>query len=127
MLAVADELRNHPGGFGSGTHHAGRAMQKRRHGVEEVGDMGHARRNRGLRLIVVRVRVRDGDRADLADFLDVFDGTRKFGRDVRNLNESLRRLVKPQKHLIVGVLQVRAVLRTLLLLREKRAFHVDAP
>ena len=52
MLTVANELRNHPGGFGSGTHHAGRAMQKRRHGVEEVGDMGHSRRNRSLQTIL---------------------------------------------------------------------------
>ncbi|MPN15291.1 hypothetical protein SDC9_162621 [bioreactor metagenome] len=125
MLPVANQLRNHPGRLGRRADHPRRAMQERRHRVEEVRDVGSARRNCGLRLLIVRVRVRNRNRADFAHVLNIGNRTRQFRRDIGNLDQTIGGLVEPQEHLYIRVLQIGSVLRALLLLGEKGAFHMN--
>ena len=88
MLSIRDQLRADLLRLRSGSNHAGLTVMDRRHGVIQMGQMGHTGCNALARSIVVRVRVGDRDGAERFRLADKFLCPRKLRRNIHNTDES---------------------------------------
>ena len=126
VQAVADDLRADVLVLRARRDHARVAVMDARHGVVQVGQVGHAGVHSGLRLVVSAVGMGDGHGAKVLRLLDERHRARQFGGDVRDADESIAAVVELLEALKVRLLQVVGVLRAALLVGEVRAFHMDA-
>ena len=126
MDTVADHLGGDGLVLGSSSDDAGLPVMDGRHGIVEVGQMGHAGVNGSLGVLVVGIGVGDGDGAKLFRLLHKFHRARKLRRQVHDGDQSLAVLVQLPEGLEVRQTEIFSVLGALFLLGEEGSLHLHA-
>ena len=125
MVAVADQLggdvlplRGRADGTGIPVMDAG-------HGIEQVRQVGSARVKDGSSLLVAGVGMGDGDGDLIGRGLDELQRAGQLRGHVRDPQQALRRVIQPDKGVVVRQSEIGNVLGALLLLGEERPLHLN--
>ena len=127
MDTIADKLRLHPLALAGRADDPGLSVMNRRHGIVQMGQMPGASLKHRQRMLIIRIRVGNGDITQFLSLGGKLHRSRQLRCDVHDLNEAAAALLQLPKRCKIRVLQVSAVLRALFLLAEKRPLHLDAP
>jgi len=125
VLAVADQLRDDVLPIAGGADQARLAVVDGRHGVEQVRHMACAMVEYRAGLLVICVRVRDGNRAYRAGLFGKVSRAIQLGRHVHDPDQAAAAALECLEGLEARKSQVRTILGALLLFGEERPLHVD--
>ena len=124
--AVADQLGIHLRCFGGGADEPGIPMQQGRHGVEQMGHVGHAGADGSGGGVIICRGVGGGQHHLVLQHGDHLAAAGQFGGKGQDAHGALCHLLQPQDHIRVGMLQIARRLRTFFGRVEEGAFQMDA-
>ncbi len=125
MEAVADDLRTHALVVKHCANHARRAVRHPAHRIVQVCRVGNTDIEGMFGLVIIRVRMGNRDGAKLTSLFNKFIGPFAFRRNIHQLDDAAAAVIEPFKFFPVGIFDVLALLRTLLIDRDIRTFHID--
>ena len=124
--AVADQLGIHLRCFGGGADEPGIPMQQGRHGVEQMGHVGHAGADGSGGGVIICRGVGGGQHHLILQRGDHLAAAGQFGGKGQDAHGALCHLLQPQDHSSVGMLQIARRLRTFFGRVEEGTFQMDA-
>ena len=127
MVAVADQLSPNARSLHSGGNHAGSPVRNGGHGIVQVGQMPGPGIEHRPGMVIVGIRMGNGDGAELGGLLGEFLCTGELRSHVHDLHQAVAALPQLPEALKIRVLQIVRVLGAALLIGKVGSLHLNAP